>query len=78
MTAKSHSAIDLQVMWNRLLAVVEEQGQALILERTLSAGDKRTVYRKVEYKWGGVYYFKNAKSITQREYEDTFEGLIQP
>lgn len=30
MTTRTHSAIDLQVMWNRLLAVVEEQGQALI------------------------------------------------
>ncbi|MEM7427840.1 MAG: hydantoinase B/oxoprolinase family protein [Pseudomonadota bacterium] len=30
MTGKLHSPIDLQVMWNRLLAVVEEQGQALI------------------------------------------------
>ncbi|MEM6578379.1 MAG: hydantoinase B/oxoprolinase family protein, partial [Pseudomonadota bacterium] len=27
---KDHSKVDLQVMWNRLLAVVEEQGQTLI------------------------------------------------
>ena len=52
-----------------------EQGQAFIVERTLSSGEKNTVYRKVEYKWGGTYYFKNAKSITQREYEDTFEDI---
>ncbi len=30
MTNRTLSAIDLQVMWNRLLAVVEEQGQVLI------------------------------------------------
>ncbi len=29
-TARNHSAIDLQVMWDRLLAVVEEQGQVLM------------------------------------------------
>ena len=30
--AQSHQAIDLQIMWNRLLALVEEQGQVEVFD----------------------------------------------
>ncbi|MDG2425667.1 MAG: hypothetical protein P8M07_03675 [Flavobacteriales bacterium] len=41
-----------------------EQGNALIIERTIRVGNKVTIYRKTIAKYG-VYYFKNDRSISR-------------
>jgi hypothetical protein len=35
---------------------------------TIKIDEVVTTYRKVEWKWGGTYYFKNGKGISQAIY----------
>lgn len=42
-----------------------EEGNAIILERIVVKGEKADVYKKIHYTWGGVYYTKNDRNITE-------------
>lgn len=52
--------------------VFMERGAAVI-ERTVYESDRLVVYRRVAHKWGQVFYFKENRSITEREWKDRFD-----
>ena len=58
---------------NRTEKSYEEQGKK-ITEITIVRDDVVDVYRMVTHNWGGVYYFKNEKSISKQFYfKETLE-----
>ena len=42
-----------------------ESGSSIVIKRTKVTGDHVDVYERVFYKWGGSYFLKNGKNITQ-------------
>jgi tetratricopeptide (TPR) repeat protein len=45
-----------------------DQGNKTILRRTLIVNGKKDVFEEVTHVWGGVFWFKNGKSITEQEF----------
>lgn len=42
-----------------------EDGNAIILRRTVVRGEKIDVYQKIYYKWGGIFFTKNGYNVTE-------------
>ena len=42
-----------------------ESGSSIVIKRTKVAGNHVDIYERVFYKWGGSYFLKNGKNITQ-------------
>ncbi len=49
--------------------VIEEEGYRTINKVTVKKGGKVIVYNKIQYKWGGLFYFMDAASITEPIFE---------
>ena len=50
-----------------------QEGNKKITQVTVTKNGKSTVYRKVAYSFGAVYYFQDNISITQKVYESAAE-----
>ncbi|HLV53722.1 MAG TPA: hypothetical protein VKY29_06865 [Cryomorphaceae bacterium] len=49
---------------------VEKEGNKTITTRIVVKDQKGNSYRKVAHDWGGVFYFKNGKAVTQRVWDE--------
>ncbi len=56
--------IETDIPANMSVETIEEKNRT-ITKATLTKGNHSTVYSKIIYKWGGVFYFKNENSISQ-------------
>ena len=48
------------------------EGNASVLEITVSEDDRMVVYKKVKHPWGQLFYFKDGESIGQRVWLQRF------
>lgn len=51
-----------------------KEGQAIVLERTLTTGGVSVVYRRVRHSWGAVFHFRDGEPITERAWNEVFPG----
>lgn len=54
----------IEIPANMSVETIEEQNRT-ITKATLTKNNHSTVYSKVVYKWGGVYYFRGSNSISE-------------
>jgi len=49
----------------------------VIIKRIVVKGQEVDVYKKVTHNWGGLFYFKNEMSITQRVWQEETDSLFK-
>jgi hypothetical protein len=51
-----------------------KEGNAHVIERTVTEEGRSTVYKRVIHPWGTIYHFRDGKAIDERVWKEAFGG----